>query len=144
MKKNIKQKNNSRCKQVSVVIQPNVEAEFWLQDNLTDKLIEEKLMQTGYPLHTEIKYALESCAALSSTGKGHRLQVSYSFGTETSVRTKIPHYQCWISYSILIRRTSVFEFMKEIFGDRVHIAVKPICGMAYQNYCLKETSKFKR
>ena len=44
MKKNIKQKNNSRCKQVSVVIQPNVEAEFWLQDNLTDKLIDEKLM----------------------------------------------------------------------------------------------------
>ena len=146
MKKNIKQikqKNNSRCKQVSVVIQPNVEADFWLQNNLTDKLIEEKLMQTGYPLHTEIKYALESCAALSSTGKGHRLPVSYSFGTETSVTTKIPHYQCWISYSILIRRTSVFEFMKEIFGDRVHIAVKPIFGMGYKNYCLKETSKFE-
>lgn len=59
MNKNIKQKNNSRCKQVSVVIQPNVEAEFWLQDNLTDKLIEKKLMQTGYPLHIEIKSELE-------------------------------------------------------------------------------------
>ena len=35
MKKNIKQikqKNNSRCKQVSVVIQPNVEVGFWLQN----------------------------------------------------------------------------------------------------------------
>ena len=33
--------------------------------------------------------------------------------------------------------------MKEIFGDRVHIAVKPIFGMGHQNYCLKETSKFE-
>lgn len=73
----------------------------------------------------------------------HRTPMSYSFGTETSIRTKIPHYQCWISYSILIRRTSVFEFMKDRFGDRVHIAVKPIFGTGYDNYCLKETSKFE-
>lgn len=53
-------------------------------------------MQTNYPLHTEIKHALESCSALSSTGKVHRLPVSYAFGTETSVTTKISHYQWWI------------------------------------------------
>ena len=84
MKKNIKQikqKNTSRCKQISIVIQPNLVAEFWSQKNLKDELIEEKLLQTGYPLYTEIKYALESCAALSSTGKGDRLPVSYAFST---------------------------------------------------------------
>lgn len=67
-------------------------------------------METGYPVYTEIKHALESCAVLNSTGKVHRLQISYAFGTETSVTTKIPHYQCWISYSIFIKRTSVFEY----------------------------------
>lgn len=38
----MKQKNNSRCKQISVIIQPNVEAEFWLDENLTNDLIEKK------------------------------------------------------------------------------------------------------
>ena len=72
-----KQRNNSRCKQISVIIQPKVEGEFWLSNNLTNKLIEERLMQTGYPIFTEIKCVLESCEALSSTGKVHKLPVTY-------------------------------------------------------------------
>lgn len=143
MKKISKKSNNSRCKQVSVIIQPKINGDYWLSKNLTDELIEKKLMESGYPLYTEIKQSLATCLGLTCSSKVLRPPKYFAFGTETSVTTNIPHYQCWLIYPALIRRTSVYEFLQDMFGDRAHIGVTPVFGKGYHNYCLKETSKFE-
>jgi len=111
MKKISKKSNNSRCKQVSVIIQPKINGDYWLSKNLTDELIEKKLMESSYPLYTEIKQSLATCLGLTCSSKVLRPPKYFVFGTETSVTTNIPHYQCCLIYPALIRRTSVYEFL---------------------------------
>ena len=43
-----------RAKFVSVVLQPKMNAKFWMSDP-SDDLINEKLMKSSFPLFTEIK-----------------------------------------------------------------------------------------
>ena len=140
-KKNIKSVDMSRPRQVSIVIQPKMNASYWLE-NHTDKEIEKTLMSVKYPLVTEIKLALSECQAQSVSGATTKLPIAFAFGTETSVETKIPHYQCWIKYPIQIRKTSILDFLQKRFDGRIHLVVESIYGNDYRNYCLKQTSKF--
>ena len=50
MKKISKKINNSRCKQVSVIIQPKVNGDYWSSKNLKDELIEKKINGIWLPI----------------------------------------------------------------------------------------------
>lgn len=126
---------------MSVIIQPLIESSFWLMD-LTDNEIEYKLMLTAYPIYTEVKSAIQACEALVSSGKTTKPVDAWAFGTEMSVLTNIPHYQCWLKFPVLIRKSSVYEFFKKKFMGRCHVVVDSVFGSSYRDYCLKDSSKF--
>ena len=100
------------------------------------------LLNASIPLHTEIQYALENLEGLTSnTLKSVKPKV-WAFGTETSVNTKIPHYQIYLEFGKLIRNSSVYEALNELLENRVHIVTKKVYNDQYKQYCLKSSSNF--
>ena len=99
MSKKIKKNVDHRAYQYSIVIEPRVDYKLWLTD-LNDYSITKLLMNSSYPLHTEVKYILSKTQGLSVSGKKTYLPLEYSFGTEEKVKTNIPHYQCWLKSPI--------------------------------------------
>ena len=95
--KKIKDPNVSRSKYLSVVIQPKLNFNVWLNCE-SNKIFTELLLSCSFPLYTEIKYALENLEGLTAnTSKSVKPKV-WSFGSETSVDTKIPHYQIYLEF----------------------------------------------
>lgn len=138
MKKN-KDPNVSRSKYLSVVIQPKVKAENWLNCN-SSKIFNDLLLNYSFPLHTEIQYALENLKGLTAnTLKSVKPKV-WAFGTETSVNTKIPHYQIYLEFDKLIRNSSVYQALNELLENRVDIVTKKVYNSQYKEYCLKDSS----
>lgn len=60
-----KQRNNSRCKQISVIIQRKLESENWLNCQ-SEKIFNDLLLNSSFPLYTEIQYALNNVEALTA------------------------------------------------------------------------------
>lgn len=50
----------------------------------------------------------------------------WAFGTETSVDTKIPHYQIYLEFDRLIKNSSVYQSLNELLVNRVHIVTKKV------------------
>jgi hypothetical protein len=98
------------------------------------------LLNSSFPLHTEIQYALENLEGLTAnTSKSVKPKV-WAFGAETSVHTKIPHYQIYLEFDRLIRNSSVYQSLNELLANRVHIVTKKVYNSQYKEYCLKDSS----
>ena len=137
----MKDTNVSRSKYLSVVIQPKLNSKIWLncESNETFTIL---LLSCSFPLHTEIQYALENLEGLTSnTLKSVKPKV-WAFGTETSVNTKIPHYQIYLEFGKLIRNSSVYEALNKLLENRLHIVTKKVYNDQYKEYCLKSSSNF--
>ena len=98
--KKTKDSNMSRSKYLSVVIQPKLKSKVWLYCESAE-MFTTLLLGCSFPLHTEIQYALKNLEGLTAnTSKSVKVKV-WSFGTETSVDTKIPHYQIYLELNSL-------------------------------------------
>jgi len=129
-----------RGKYISVVIQPKVEPSFWLTDP-TDTEISEALLTSRFPIWTEVVYALQNVTAVSLRETKRKAKF-WAFGTEMSNETKIPHYQIYLEFEVLVRRPSVYESLNASLKDRVHIVTQTVYNNSYKLYCLKESSNF--
>ena len=137
----MKDSNVSRSKYLSVVIQPKLKPKVWL-DCESNESFTNLLLSCSFPLHTEIQYALENLEGLTAnTSKSVKAKV-WSFGTETSMDTKIPHYQIYLEFEKLIRNSSVYQALDELLANRVHIITKKVYNSRYKEYCLKDSSNF--
>lgn len=138
---NSNRNSNYRSKWISVVLQPKMDCEFFNKDP-SHKEINVMLRNTGFPLHTEVSYALSQISALSASTQEARLAEDWAFGSETSRVTNIPHYQIYLKFPCIVTRTSVFHAMKKYFEERVHIATETAYNDKYIDYCTKLTSNF--
>ena len=137
--KKIKDPNVSRSKHLSVVIQPKLNSEVWLTCESAG-IFTSLLLGCSFPLHTEIQYALENLEGLTAnTSKSVKPKV-WAFGSETSVDTKIPHYQIYLEFDKLIRNSSVYQALNELLANRAHIVTKKVYNSQYKEYCLKNSS----
>jgi len=137
-----KRNTDFRGKYFSLVLQPKVDHTLWAT-GITNNQIEKLLMNSGYPLWTEVEFILNNFKAESATTAKKLLNpTQWAFGTETSTVNFIPHYQIYIEFDVLIRKTSIFEQLNQILGDRAHIAVKKVFSEDYKIYCLKPTDFF--
>jgi len=137
----MKDSNVSRSKHLSVVIQPKLKSDFWLNCE-SNEMFTKLLLSVSFPLHTEIQYALENLEGLTAnTSKSVKPKV-WAFGTETSVNTKIPHYQIYLEFDKLIRNSSVYQVLNELLDSRAHIVTKKVYNSQYKDYCLKNSSNF--
>ena len=75
-------------------------------------------------MYTEIRYALENWEALTvNTSKSVKPKV-WAFGTETSVSTKILHYQIYLKFDKLLRNNTVYHALDMLLDGRSHIVTK--------------------
>lgn len=139
--KKIKDPNVSRSKYLSIVIQPKLEGNDWLKCT-SNKIFNDLLISCSFPLHTEIQYALENLEGLTANTSNSVKPKVWAFGTETSVDTKIPHYQIYLEFDKLIRNSSVYQALDELLENRVPIVTKKVYNSQYKNYCLKYYSNF--
>ena len=140
MEKN-KNQNVSRSKYLSVVIQPKLKSKFWLTCESNERFTN-LLLSCSFPLYTEIQYALENLEGLTANTLKRVKAKVWAFGTETSVDTKIPHYQIYLEFDKLIRNSSVYEALDKLLANRAHIVTKKVFNSQYKNYCLKDSSNF--
>lgn len=56
--------------------------------------------------------------------------------------TKIPHYQIYLEFDKLVRNSSLYQALDELFANRVHIVTKKVYNSQYKEYCLKGSSNF--
>jgi len=139
--KKIKDSNVSRSKFLSVVIQPKLKPDNWANCE-SNKRFNNLLLSVWFPLHTEIKYALENLEALTAnTSKIVKPKV-WAFGSETSIDTKIPHYQIYLEFDKLIKNSSVYQGLDKLLYGRAHIVTKKVYNSQYKDYCLKDYSNF--
>ena len=123
--KKIKDPNVSRSKYLSVVIQPKLKSDVWLRCK-SNEIFTKLLLDCSFPLFTEIQYVLENLEGLAAnTSRSVKAKV-WAFGTETSVDTKIPHYQIYLEFDKLIRNSSVYQTLDELLANRVHIVTKKL------------------
>ena len=135
----MKDSNVSRSKYLSVVIQPKIKSEVWLNCE-SDSMFTSLLLSCSFPLYTEIQYALENLEGLTAnTLKSVKTKV-WAFGTETSVNTKIPHYQIYLEFDKLVRNSSIYQALDRLLDNRVHIVTKKVYNSQYKEYCLKNSS----
>lgn len=131
-----------RVKFCSVVIQPKIDSSIWLK-NLSTEETEVELMQAGFPVYTEIIHALQNLHVENVNKTGSVQPVSWAFGTETSEKTKIPHYQIYLEFKVLVRKNIIYEELVNVLGEhRVHIVTDKVYSQNYKQYCLKDTSNF--
>ena len=131
-----------RGKFISIVIQPKVNPKFWLSYH-SDNKINLLLMKSSFPLFTEIKNLLSILKVETINGKTIIPVLKFAFGTETSLKTKISHYQIYLEFKYLVRITKVYQELNKLLTDRVHIVVQKVYNDSYMNYCLKTTSNFQ-
>ena len=137
----MKDQNVSRSRYLSVVIQPKLNSKVWLNCE-SNEMFTKLLLNSSFPLYTEIQYALENLEGLTAnTSKSVKPKV-WAFGTETSVDTKIPHYQIYLEFDKLIRNSSVYQALDGLLAGRVHIVTKKVYNSQYKHYCLKDSSNF--
>jgi hypothetical protein len=99
-------------------------------------------MKSSFPLFLEIKNFLLILKVEIINGKTIIPVLKFAFGTETSVNTKIPHYQIYLEFDKLVRNSSVYQALNELLANRVHIVTKKVYSSQYNDYCLKHTSNF--
>ena len=131
-----------RGKFISVVIQPKVESDYWKLEK-KNKEIETTLRESNFPFWTGVLYAMRNVKAIDINKGLSRLPVKWTFGTETSVETKIPHYQVYLEFDVLVRRTSVYESLEKILKRNAHIATQVGYSSSLSDYCVKPISNFE-
>ena len=135
-------RDKHRAKFVSVVLQPKTATpEIWL-DLTDDDEIVDKLQELEFPTPDEITEALKSATATSVNGDIKKMATQWAFGTETSEKTKIPHYQIYLEFPVLIKVSSVRDYFEEHLQYKAHVATEKVFDRGYMNYCLKTTSNF--
>ena len=136
-------KDNYRSKFISVIIQPKLKTnEFWVS-NPTDKEINDKLIEVSFPTPNQMPEAFEKIRVLTANGKNKKPVIDWAYGTETSKVSKIPHYQIYLQFDVLVRLSSVYEELDKFFKGNAHIVTKKVYTNQFQEYCLKETSIFE-
>ena len=119
----MKDSNVSRSKYISVVIQPKLKSKFWLTCQSAE-MFTSLLLSCSFPLHTEIQHALENLEGLTANTSRSVKPKVWAFGTETSVDTKIPHYQIYLEFDKLVRNSSVYQALDVLLANRAHIVKK--------------------
>lgn len=112
-------KDKYRAKFVSVVLQPKIDPKFWLSSP-SNNLINNKLLEASFPLFTEIKNYLLILEVETVNGKNKIRVSSFAFGTETSEKTHIPHYQIYLEFNYLVRLTKVYQKLDELLSKLKH------------------------
>ena len=136
-------KDNYRSKFISVVIQPKLKNnEFWMS-NPTNKEINDKLIKVSFPTPNKMPEAFEKIRVLTANGKNRKPVIHWAYGTETSEISRIPHYQIYLEFDVLVRLSSVYEELYDFFNGNIHIVTKKVYTKEFQEYCLKETSIFE-
>jgi hypothetical protein len=123
--KKIKDLNVSHSKHLSVVIQPKSNSEVWLSCE-SAAMFTSLLLDCSFPLHTEIQYALENVEGLTANISKSVKPKVWAFGTETSVDTKIPHYQIYLEFDKLIKNFSVYQALNELLVNHIYIVTKKV------------------
>ena len=131
-----------RGKFFSVIIQPKINSDFWLSSPNDDK-INAALMKSCFPLFTEIKYVLSVLKIETVNGKTTIPISKFAVGSETSVKTHIPHYQIYLEFRYLVRLTKIYQQLNLFLTNRVHIVIQKVYNSNYMDYCLKPTSNFE-
>ena len=135
----MKDSNGSRSKYLSVVSQPKIKSDVWLNCE-SASLFTYLLLTYSFPLYIEIQYALENLEGLTAnTLKSMKAKV-WGFGTKTSINTKIPHYQIYLKFDKLVRNSIVYKALNEFLDNRVHLVTKKVYNSQYKDYCLKNSS----
>jgi hypothetical protein len=135
-------KDKYRSKFVSVVLQPQIDSQFWLQEH-SDELIEMELLNSDFPSPDSVKNFLEKLTVLT-VNKTRLIPVKqFAFGTETSRETRIPHYQIYLEFESLILVKSVYEELDKLLNFKVHIATQKVYTDTYADYCVKDSSNFE-
>lgn len=116
--------------------------EFWLS-NPTDSEINEKLMKVSFPTPGQMPQAFEKIRVLTANAQNKKPVTNWSYGTETSEVSKIPHYQIYLQFDVLVRLSSVYEELDKFFKGKAHIVTKKVYTEQFEEYCLKETSVFE-
>lgn len=136
-------KDKYRAKFVSVVIQPKMEDPgFWLTHPTEDEIIT-KLNEVEFPTPDLVTDVVKTVSATDVNKGAKKVVKNWAFGTETSEKTKIPHYQIYLEFPVLIRTTSVYENMDLAFKGKAHIVTEKVYSQNYASYCLKTTSNFE-
>ena len=112
-----------RGKFISIIIQPKIHSKFWLYSP-TDNEINKSLMESSFPLFTEIQNFLSILKVATVNDKTIIPVLRFAFGSETSVKTKIPHYQIYLEFDKLIRNSSVYQSLDALLANRAHIVKK--------------------
>ena len=133
-------KDQHRVKYCSIVIQPKVESMDWTK--ISSEKVEEELMKSGFPVWPEIVNNLNKLSAESINKNGLKPVKNWAFGTETSVKTKIPHYQIYTEFPVLVKKSSIYQELNDLLDDRVHIVTKKVYNADFKKYCLKDSSNF--
>ena len=116
--------------------------EFWLS-NPPDTEINDKLIELSFPTPDQIPEAFKKIRVLIANSQNRKPVTHWAYGTETSEVSKIPHYQIYLEFDVLVRLSSVYEELDKFFERNAHIVTKKVYTNQFQEYCLKETSIFK-
>lgn len=118
-----------------------MKADNWLNCNSTE-IFSDLLLNSSFPLYTEIQYSLENLEALTAnTSKSFKPKM-WAFATETSVATKILHHQIYLEFDKLIRNSSVYQALDKLLASRAYVITKKVYNSQYKKYCLKDSSNF--
>ena len=71
-------------------------------------------------------YALNNVEGLTANTLNSVKPEVWAFGTETSIKTRIPHYQIYLEFGKLIRNSSVYQSLNELLANRVHIVTQKV------------------
>lgn len=137
----IKTRDTHRVKYCSIVLQPVVKDFDW--SKLAKREIEKKLMELSFPIFTEVTAALNKLKAESVNNNGMKKLISWAYGSETGDITKCPHYQIFVEFEVMVKKSSVYEELGNLLPDRCHIITQKAYNDNYVQYCTKDTSNFE-
>ena len=87
--------------------------------------------------------AFNKIRVLTVNAQNKKPVTHWAYGTETSEVSKIPHYQIYLEFDVLVRLSSVYEELDKFFERKAHIVTKKVYTNQFEEYCLKETSIFE-
>jgi hypothetical protein len=152
---NIQKRSDShRGKYFSIILQPlGINQEKWTKlesmpkaiyssDFDPDKAITQLLMSLKFPLWTEVKSVIEGMQVEKANSARTERIKNYAFGTEIGTKGRIPHYQIFIEFKVLVKTSSVRQNVEDSLGDRCFISIKKVFTSDYVDYCSKEDDVF--
>lgn len=80
--------------------------------------------------------AFKKIRVLTAKAQNQKPVTHWAYGTETSEVSKIPHYQIYLQFDVLVRLFSTYEELDKFFEGNAHIVIKKVYRNQFQEYCL--------